>query len=363
METIFTIDARDNCLLEFTSDYFKLDHNIMHREINNMFKETVDILKNKSINYQELRNCLTPSTEKQEIILVFDSIQIDSSWYGGEIFERIIPLFDRRSTHSVLSGDYLDHKLEQDRLYSELVSSINLKNPCEYRNSSQFYFVYINNVSQKMLNDLDTGLTSYKPYVGYIDVTFSSFMKHHASLSLVNSFIKHKSIVINEHEDDRENSENINMSGYAFEKNNYKCVSLQSSLFGVFLSYKIERPIFGAFKRDTDFSLNAISKNILNIDEFNVEIDEKKLTYLRENKTGRMKKSGLINFNKSEIECLIRDKIASNYIYNLTYLKQYRTMKFNILIEKELDSDERMRMMVALEYIPAKKTLRLITMV
>lgn len=363
METIFTIDARDNCLLEFTSDYFKLDHNIMHSEINNMFKETVDILKNKSINYQELRNCLTPSTEKQEIILVFDSIQIDSSWYGGEIFERIIPLFDRRSTHSVLSGDYLDHKLEQDRLYSELVSSIHLKNPCEYRHSSQFYFVYINNVSQKMLNDLDTGLTSYKPYVGYIDVTFSSFMKHHASLSLVNSFIKHKSIVINEHEDDRENSENINMSGYAFEKNNYTCVSLQSSLFGLFLSYKIERPIFGAFRRDTDFSLNAISKNILNIDEFNVEIDEKKLTYLRENKTGRMKKSGLINFNKSEIESLIRDKIASNYIYNLTYLKQYGTMKFNILIEKELDLDERMRMMVALEYIPAKKMLRLITMV
>lgn len=214
-----------------------------------------------------------------------------------------------------------------------------------------------------MLNNFDAGLKNYKPYVGYIDVTFSSFMKQHASLSLVNTFIKHKSIVICEHEDDRKNCENINMSGYAFEKNNYTCISLQSSFFGVFLSYKIERPIFDGFKKDMDFSLNAISRNVMSINDFFVEIDEKKLTYLRENKTARMKKSGLIDFNSSEIESLIRNKIASNYIYNLTYLKQYETMKFNILIEKELGSNERIRIMVALEYIPTKKTLRLITMV
>ncbi|MBU1007156.1 MAG: hypothetical protein KKH08_06180, partial [Candidatus Omnitrophica bacterium] len=161
-----------------------------------------------------------------------------------------------------------------------------------------------------------------------------------------------------------DNIENVNMSGYPFEKNSYKCLSLQDSLFGMFLSYKIERPVFGGFSRDAVFSLNAISKNILSIDDFDIELEDKKLTYLVEKKTGRMKKSGLINFEREEIENFIREKISSNYIYNLAHIKQHGITKFNILIEKSVKKNEEpIRLMVALECIPDTKKLRVITMV
>ncbi|MGC3834966.1 hypothetical protein ACPSKX_12280 [Moritella viscosa] len=313
METIYTIDARDHCMLEVMKDCFKLDHEAIYRETNGMFQVLLRTLKRKSINYQELRACLTPSIDKKEVILVFDTLQIDNSWYGGD--------------------------------------------------GSQYFLVYMNNVSDDLLNRLDDGLKEFKPYTGHIDVTFSCFMKRYASVSLVNSFIKHKGIVICSHEDDRDDADNINMPGYAFEENNYKCFSVQDSLFGVFMSYKIERPVFEGFKRDTEFAINSITSNVLAIDDFDVEIENSKLQYLKEKKTGRMKKSQLIQFERKELEALIRSKVSDNYLYNMTYLEEHGTAKFNVLIEKEVSDGMAIRLMVALEYMPIDRKLRLITMV
>jgi len=363
METIYTLEARGHCKLEVMADYFNLDHSAIYREINGMFQELISILKCKSINYQELRACLTPSIEKKEIILVFDSLQIDSSWYGGEVFRKILPLLDRRTSHSFLCGDYIDQGLDQDRLRYELVSSVELRNSSEYRHSSQYFLVYINNVSDNLLRQIDKGLKEYSPYTGYVDVTFSCFMKTYASTSLVNTFVKHKGTVICGHEDDRDNSDNVNMPGYAFEENDYKCLSLQDSLVGIFLSYKIERPVYDGFKRDADFAINSITSNVLAIDDFDVEIDELKLKYLKENKTGRMKKSELIGFEREELEALIRKKVSDNYLYNMTHLEEHGTTKFNILVERQVGNGRLVRLMVALEYMPNDRKLRLITMV
>lgn len=350
-------------MLEVMSDYFKLDHEAIYRETNGMFQMLLQVLKSKFINYQELRACLTPSIDKKEIILVFDSLQIDNSWYGREVFKNILPLLDRRSSHSFLCGDYIDKNLSQDRLYQELVTSIEPRNPSEYRHSSQYYLVYMNNVSDDLLNRLDEGLKVFKPYTGHIDVTFSCFMKMYASFTLANAFIKHKDMIICGHEDDRDNTDDINVLGYTFEENNYKCFSLQGSLFGIFMSYKIERPVFEGFERDTDFAINSITSDVLAIDDFNVEIDDNKLNYLREEKTGRMKKSQLIQFERKELETLIRGKVSDNYLYNMTYLKNHGVTKFNIIVEKEVSDGVPIRLMVALEYMPIDRKLRLITMV
>ncbi|WP_199825214.1 hypothetical protein [Halomonas sp. G11] len=363
MDTIYTLEARDHGMLEVMADYFEMDHDAIYREINRMFQELLKLLKSKAVNYQELRACLTPSTEKKEVIFVFDSQQIDSNWYGSEVFKKIIPLLDKRTSHSFLCGDYISHGLEQDRLYHELVSSINIRNASDYSHSTQYYFVYMNNVSDHLLKLMDEGLKGYKPYTGYVDITFSCFMKKYASVTLVDSFIKHKGVVICGHEDDRDNSENVNMPGYAFEENGYKCLSLQDSLAGVFLSYKIERPVYEGFRRDAEFSINSISKNVSAIDDFDVEIDEGKLKYLEENKYGRMKKAELLGFEREEIEAHIKGKINNNYIYNMTLLKDHGVAKFNVLLEKDVSNGIPVRLMVALEYMPTQRKLRLITMV
>lgn len=363
MESIFTLDARGHVLLEVMTDYFKLDANRVHDEINDMFIDTVGILKSKKVAYQQLRTCLTPTIDKKEVVLVFDTLQISSAWYGGEIFRKIIPLLSKDSSHSVLCGDYIGENDIQEDLFYTLVANLVSANKSEYKNSSQYFLVYINNLSDKMLEDILNGLSSYQPFSGHVDVSYSSPLKDYCSFILSNSFIKYKKLIISGHEDDRDNNEDINVQGYDFEENGYKCVSLQTSYFGMFLSYKIERPVFKGFERDSDFAINSMTPVVMPIDDFQIEIDPRKLQYLQEKKTGLMEKAETLDFTKEELEELIRSKIANNYIYHLTNLKEHGTKKFNIIIEKELSNGGFFKQMVSLEYLPNDKKLRLITMI
>src|SRR5437764_1107441 len=81
-------------------------------------------------------------------------------------------------------------------------------------------------------------------------MNFDSYLKTHLSTVLVRLAIKHKGVVLMGHEDDRDDTEDVNMSGYAWEENGYVCRSIQGLLFGIFLSYKIERAVFGNFQAD-----------------------------------------------------------------------------------------------------------------
>ncbi|EGR0693992.1 hypothetical protein ACN930_004707 [Vibrio parahaemolyticus] len=365
METIYTLNARDHILLELMKDIFGLDSVIVNSEINKMFSHLVNMLKSKGINYQELRNSLTPSTEKEEIILVFDTTKVEGNWYGYDVFDRLLPLFDRRSSHSILVGDYVDHggKLDQYRMRDELLKVISDPERVHYQHGSQYFMVYVNNLSKNMISCFNSELKSYEAYTGYINVTTSSFMKTYASFTLVKSFIKHKSMVILGHEADLDDNENVNVLGYPFKENNYTVRSINDDYDGIFLTYKIERPVVGNYARDTDFSINAISTTVIPIDELVIEIEEGKLNYLREFKTGRMKKSELIEFKKEELEFLIKERLLHNYFYNLTYLEEHNVSKLNVLIEKGTSKGDVIRIMVSLQYQPQLKKLRLITMV
>ena len=358
MDTIYTLDARNNVLLEVVSNMFNLSNESMEYEINLLFHDFLDVLCSKGIRYKDLRTCLVPSLKKKEIILVFDSSQILSSWYGNAVFEKVLPLLNKKTSHSVLVGDYVASSLSQDRLRSELLSSLKQKNQTEFAHSTQYYFVYINNVSNEMLSKLDTHLSEFAPYSGFIDVTFNCFMKLIASTSLINLFIQNKGKIICGHEDDRDNAENINIYDYAFEKNGFQVLSIQESLYNLFLSYKVERPVYKEFEFDSFMSLNSISHKISSINTYDVLIDVNKYQYLRKCKQGRMKRLGFISLEPTELESLIRSKLMNNYIFEMTNLKEHSTKKFNIMIEIVDDSNMPVKFLVSLEYIPQLDTLR-----
>ena len=194
-------------------------------------------------------------------------------------------------------------------------------------------------------------------------VTNSCYMKTYASMLLCNAFIKSKNKIIMGHEEDVDESENINMFGYPFEENNYKCFSIPEPYFGLFLSYKIERKEYKGFEKDILFSLNAVSRSIFGIDDFEILIEESKLKYLLERKKGKFKKGCMLDINVKELEKLIRSKIKDNYIYNMEYDEEHHTTKFNIQIEIIAgDTGEILKFLVSLEYIPEQKILRVITM-
>lgn len=89
---IFTFDSRNNISWNVIKDYFCLDNKQMHNEIKTAFNDLITILKEKKINYEELRSILTPSQDRQDICFVYDSLKtINSACYGYEILQDLLP--------------------------------------------------------------------------------------------------------------------------------------------------------------------------------------------------------------------------------------------------------------------------------
>ncbi len=357
---IYTLNARDNVMPEVIQDYFGISPIRMMKEIQSWRDELVLTLRTKGIAYSDLKRALVPNTDRAELALLFESAKTGSGSYGHSISERVIPLFSKDSTHSILDGDLLDHGRPDD-LVDAMNAGATFIRDVTFRHHTQFFAVYINNLTDKMAVNFVEGLMEYEPFVGFADMTYMSKLKLYLSTSLVNLGIKHKRIILQEHEPDRPNSEDVNMAGWAFEESGYTCKSIADPLPGLLLSYKIERPFLSGKERDVEFSLNAVSPVPTNISELEVIISDEKLKYLQAEKSGSLKMADMHSVTVDGLRKAISEKLASNYIYNMMYLEEHNTVKFNIVLEFRRKDAKPSRHVVALEYMPDKKALRLIT--
>ena len=358
--TIYTVNSRSHVLLEVLRDHYGLVGERMTRQIGILHDETVAALAAKSIDYKDLRSALTPTVDRHEALFLFDSQDTGSNLYGRDIFNHLLPLLDPRTTQSILVGDLIGR--DKTLILEILRESMVLSRSFNFKHSTLLYGVYLNNLSETMLLELHKGLSSYSAYLGHIPTTFLSRAKIYASTTLAGFILKHGKTLIVAHEDDRPNTEDINITFYHLEQCGYRVRSLQSSYFDIFLKFKIERPVMYGDTADVEISLNAISKSAQTLGEFKVLLDEDKHGYLINEKLGKLRKAGLDNVDRASIESVIQSKTLGNYIYNLTYLHPYDLMKFNIMIEVERLGGYPTRMMVALEYMPEQKTLRVITL-
>ncbi|MEW8390467.1 MAG: hypothetical protein AB2651_01725 [Candidatus Thiodiazotropha sp.] len=358
---IYTLNARGHVMLEVMRDYFDLSNQVMHREIQAMHLDTVKVLEEKGIPYNQLRPALVPSVDKNEAAFVFDSQDIESNWYGYEVANVMLPLYDKRSTQSVLCGDILGE--DQDLIFDILQESLVLARSLKFVHGTCLYCVYVNNLSDAAILNFHQNLSKYPAYVGYIPCTFASRARSYLSTCLVNTFLKYNGTVLMGHEDDRSNEEDVNMVSYPFEEYGYVVRSLQGAYFGVYLSYKIERPVMPGFEVDTEMSISAVSTDVLPLEEFEVEVEAAKHEYLRTRKIGKLKKAGVDDLDNVDLSQLIRSKISASYIYNLTYLEEHDVVKFNLMVEvPHHDGGYPTRLVASLEYKPVKQTLRLITL-
>jgi hypothetical protein len=359
---IHTLDARGNSFLEVIRDHYGVKPHAMLAEIQRMRSDLVEALATKRVSYDQLRTALVPDRQKVEVALVFDTSKISEGWYGNAIFKRFLPLMDKRSNHSVLFGDYIGDESQKEVLYNIFCDHVTPVREINYQHHSQFCIIYVNNLSQSACDSMIQSLCSYDAFCGFSITTFDSQFKTMLSLMLVHLFLKNGKYIIQGHEDDVSNDQNCNMCGYAFEENGYTCLSVQSYLFGVFLSYKIESAVYSGFEADREMSLNAVSASVLNLDDFDIEIESAKMEYLRKHKSGSLENAGLSDFSKNEFENLIKRKIRSNYIYNMSYIEEHDVTKFNIIIEISKNDQSRFRILGAFEYMPKEQKLRLITL-
>ena len=349
-------------MLEVSRDYFGISPSRMHREIQAMRNHLDEILARKNIRYDELKSALVPNQARREVALVFDSSTTGEYSYGLAVFKRLIPLLQRDSKLSILDGDYIGENDQQRSLFDAMAEAVRFNKEVTFRHSSQFYIVYLNNLTLPMIESIDSGLADWPPYVGYADTTYGSRFKLMLSTMLANVCVKAGRVIIQGHEDDRPHDEDVNMSGFPFEESGYQCRSVPLYLHGVLLNYKIERPVFPGFQVDTEFALNAISETPLPLEGFTVQVDEAKLNYIKKEKAGSLARARLEGITSGELAELIQKKITASYIYSMAPDPTGRIVKFNVIIEVGTADSEPTRLLAALEYQPDNAVLRLLTL-
>lgn len=176
-----------------------------------------------------------------------------------------------------------------------------------YDYSNQFYVVFINNLTDAMIQVLHEGLQDFAPYSGLADITYSSGFKSYLSVILPSYCIQYRNTIICAHEDDLPDSDYAYLAGYPFEDFGYVVRSVPRTLQDVLLSYKIEMPAIRGFDEvDIDLSLNAVTPNPLPLEHFEIEIDERKFDYIQREKAHSLRKIGLSGGNATTLKLLIR---------------------------------------------------------
>ena len=362
MAAIHTLNARGNVVLPVLREHFSWTDARTFREIQRFHRGLLDILDAKGIDYNQLRTALTPQPTKREVAFLFDEERCDNEVIPGvECADALFKLLDTDTTHSILGGDLIDDKDEIARkLLSEaavVARDLNVSHPCFC------YVLYVNNLSRNAVKTIHHGLKAHKAYLGYVPCTYASLAKTFISMSLTNLAIKHKNYVILGHEDDRPNSEDYNLHLHDYTALGLNLKSIQSSYFDTFLAYKIERMFLEESDDDLEIALRAMSEEAAPLADFNLLIEEAKFEYLQTVKLGKLRRADIAELTKAELGEAIRKKLRSNYLYELEWVAEptHQLSKFNVVLEFPRADGYPERLLVALEYKPAEKVLRLIT--
>ena len=363
MAGIHTLNARGNVMLPVIRKHYTWTDARTFCEIQRFHRDLLDILRAKNIDYKSLRSALTPQPTKHETAFLFDEQRCDNKFVPGvECADALFRALDRNTTHSILGGELIDDRDEIARTLlrrsAVVARDLNFKHPCFC------YVLYVNNLSEGNVATIDTKLRTHKAYLGYVPCTYASLAKTFVSLHLVNLVIKQGNTVILAHEDDRPNTENHNLHLHDYTAHDLRIKSLQSMYFGVFLSYKPERILMDESDDDLEIALRAMSETVAPLTDFTVVIaDDKFEKYLKTEKLGKLKKAGLADLTKAELEAAIREKLRMSYLYNLEWVNEprYQLSKFNIMLEFARPVGHPERMVVSLEYMPAERVLRLVT--
>lgn len=357
---IHMLNARDNVIMSLISSTPNIN---MHTEINSDFQILLNTLNRKGIDYDKLSKALIPLRDenKYEFAFIFNNKYFnDTMFYGEKIINKILSVINTESTQSILVGDYIKlEKIEEKFLKEIFLEKIEYINQCEYICSDQFYIVYINNLTKKQANKMIENLKNEKYFVGIMNLKYSSKMKQYLSVILSPLCLKCQNKIIIPNSLDIDDMTNYCEQDYSYEKNGFEVISINQILYDLFLAYKIPNGIMN--EEDLKFSYNLLTYLAPEYEKIKIVIDDQKLDYLHKNKGGSMDRLGILNITKEELEKKILINMYNNYIYNIEK-NEYGDLKFNVLIELQVDKDKVRNALVALKYIPNDNELKLITM-
>lgn len=351
---IFTFNVRDNIIWEIIRNHFNTTPEEFNNEINLQFEEFLDYLKNRKIEYKQLKSALIPNRDKDkyELLFCFDTnINPKISCYGQRILELIFSLLNSKTVHSIHTGDFIIEDMYQRKAHELFFNNIKYVKKSIWIYSSQYYFVYVNNVTKSERKQLLEELLQEEMYIGYCDFTFNNDLKDLLAYVLSSTCIKKGNKILFP-------CVSLDECFYSFEYKGYIEVPIEQELYFSFLDYKIESSLIYAI--DVNDSVNAVAPFYIDITTVDIEIESNKLDYLKMNKANIIKRSGMENFKEEDLCKLLKEKIRQNYIYNLDY-DEWGNVRFNILFEI-LCLDKKIKMLAAFKYNPRDNKINLITL-
>lgn len=366
---IYTFNNVGNVLYTVTKNSFQMSDKQVYDMIQQEFLKMNERLSQKGIEYEKLKKALIPNTEKSrhELCLVFDSTLIEAWHYGQAIFEKVIPVLDKSSVYSILSGNYIDiyegKKDSQNLLYQAMRETLTECNISNFADTAQYYLVYFSNIGNEEINRIINELSKFPEFYGYAYLDHSSLFKSYLSKILISECIKYKNYIISSHPCDYPDIENIKMRPYPYVENGFLFLSINEESFDPFLHYKIESVV--PDKEDLSFCFNALFPKFDTIEKLKVVIsDSKYYDYLITGKTGKggiLSSLGFDETNKAQFEKEVYERIQKNYIYNLDYLAEYNVYKFNICIELNKNDGGVRKTTVAFKYLCESGEIFLVT--
>ena len=366
---IYTFDTKGFVLYPVMKTYFEMSDNEVYNSIQEGFEILLKQLVMKKISYNALKGALTPNQDKDkyETCFVIDTLQIDCLDYGNYVFNKLIPLLDKESTYSILCGDYVDflykYKSESQKiLRSELEGILRRYNKSDYKNSTQYFLIYINRLTEKQRSRIIEGLNQYQWFSGYVDVTYNSRFKTYISNILLHVCIKTKNNIIMSHPCDYPDEENVNMRGFPFAENGFKIISINEDSYGAFLSYKIESIV--PDKEDISFSFNALFPKFDSFEKVELYVsDDKWDKYLTNKEKGKGHIVELLGYSlhdKKRFAQEIFKQVCANYIYKLRE-NEYGDLLFNVCVELPTVNGHIRKTTIALKYYPITGVIEIVT--
>ncbi len=360
-EPTWTLEARDSVMLEVVTSYFNMTPESIRAEIAQLHRHTVEAIAAKGVPYARLRNALVPQRDRLERAFLFDTDRIDEGWYGLPVAEALIPLLPRQLSCSIQLGDLIIE--DQDLGFELLRRHVVPHRRVALGDTNQIYCIYLNNLTPTMAEAITDGLKDYPGFAGHVDTSLSSHFKDWLSVTLVDGYLKYRGVVLNGHEDDVPEEEDLNLKGWPWDRHGYVVRSIRDMYFHLFLGYKIERRVLPGARGDTNFALIAISGQALDLADLEIDVEEAKAAYIREHDGSGLIRAGLGKAVGEDLAAILKAKIEDSYIYNLRYLAEHDASLFNIMVEvSPPHGGLATRLLASLEYRPDSRSLKLVTL-